>query len=124
MTILAIAFGGAIGSVLRYLVGGAVQRQTHATFPYGTLVVNVLGCFLVGILLQRFMNTEPSSNVRALLVVGFCGGFTTFSAFSGETVGLLTGGANTKALLYVIASISLSLFATAIGIIVTRAVGR
>jgi CrcB protein len=124
MTILAIALGGAIGSVLRYLVGGTVQRETHASFPYGTLVVNVLGCFLVGILLQRFMNAEPSSNVRALLVVGFCGGFTTFSAFSGEAIGLLTGGANVKALLYVVASVSLSLFATAIGIIVTRAAGR
>ena len=124
MIILAVAFGGAVGSVLRFVIGGTVQRRMHSGFPFGTLAVNILGCFLMGILLQRFMNAEPSSNLRALLVIGFCGGFTTFSAFSSETIGLLAGGANTKALLYVIASISLSLFATAIGLIITRVLTR
>ncbi len=56
MTILAIALGGAGGAVLRYLLGGIVQRTTHSGFPYGTLTVNIIGCLIVGTLVQHFMN--------------------------------------------------------------------
>lgn len=124
MTILAIAIGGALGSVLRYLLSGAVQRATAAGFPYGTLAVNVLGCLIVGILVQRFTSAEPSSAARGLLVVGFCGGFTTFSAFSTETVGLVNGGEYARALLYVFLSVALCLLATVTGLILTRAFAR
>lgn len=124
MTLLAIAAGGALGSVLRYLLGGAVQRAAAAGFPFGTLAVNVVGCLIIGVLLQRFTNIEPSSPVRGLLIVGFCGGFTTFSAFSTETVGLVNGGEYARALLYVFLSVALCLLATATGLIVTRAFAR
>ena len=124
MTILAIALGGACGSVLRYLLGGSVQRAMHAGFPYGTLSVNVVGCLMIGILVQHFMNLEPVPTVRGLLVVGFCGGFTTFSAFSNEAIGLLYGGAYLKAALYVSSSVILCLGATAAGIALTRTLAR
>jgi CrcB protein len=124
MTILAIAVGGAFGSVLRYLVGGAVQRSTHAGFPYGTLAVNIIGCLVIGMLIQHFMNAEPASVVRGFLVVGFCGGFTTFSAFSMETIGLVYSGSFLRASAYVLASVVLSLSATAAGITLVRTMSR
>ena len=124
MTVLAIAIGGALGSILRYLIGGAVQRVAHAGFPYGTLVVNVAGCLLIGVLIQYFMNAEPPSSVRGFLVVGFCGGFTTFSAFSMETIGLVYSGSYLRASVYVLASVVLCLTATATGMTLTRTITR
>lgn len=124
MTILAIALGGAAGSVLRYLLGGAVQRAAAAGFPYGTLVVNIAGCVAIGALVQVFLNADPSPAMRGLLIVGFCGGFTTFSAFSIETVGLLNGGEHARALLYVCSSVALCLAATATGLSLSRALFR
>lgn len=124
MTLLFIAVGGALGSVLRYLIGGAVQRLAHAGFPFGTLAVNIMGCFLIGILLRTFMNVEPPSSLRGLLVVGFCGGFTTFSAFTSETVGLIEGGSYLRAVTYVGLSVVLCLAATTAGFGLVRAVSR
>src|SRR3982750_4833608 len=92
MILLLIALGGAAGSVLRYLVGGRVQHFATHGFPLGTLSVNVIGCLLIGILARLFLNMQTSGEWRALLMVGFCGGFTTFSTFSFETVGLIEGG--------------------------------
>ena len=111
-----IAFGGAAGSVLRYVVGGVTQRAGGMAFPLGTLVVNVTGCFLIGVFAQHYMNTQTNPEMRAMLVTGFCGGYTTFSAFSIETVGLLQGGEYQKAALYTVTSVVLSLAATFAGI--------
>ena len=111
-----IAFGGAAGSVFRYLVGGVAQRTGAMAFPLGTLVVNVTGCFLIGVFAQHYMNTQTHPVMRAMLVTGFCGGYTTFSAFSIETVGLLQGGEYQKAALYTVTSVALSLAATFAGI--------
>jgi CrcB protein len=117
-----IAFGGAAGSVLRYVLGGAVQRGAALSFPAGTLAVNVAGCFVIGILTQHFMNMQSAPPaVRAALVTGFCGGFTTFSAFSIETVALIQGGEYAKAATYVAMSIALSVGATMSGIAAARA---
>lgn len=114
-TILAIAAGGAVGSVLRYLLGRVVQGAAHVTFPIGTLLVNVAGCLIVGGLSRYFLNNEVHPVLRSALVVGFCGGFTTFSTFSLETVGLLTGGAIVKAFVYAGMTLALCLTATAAG---------
>lgn len=111
-----IAVGGAAGSVLRYAVGGVAQRAGGAAFPLGTLVVNMTGCFLIGVLVQHYMNTQTQPEMRAMLVTGFCGGYTTFSAFSIETVGLIQGGEYQKAALYTVTSLLLSLAATFAGI--------
>jgi CrcB protein len=119
-TVIAIGAGGALGSVLRYLLGRLVQGGVHTAFPVGTLTVNVLGCVLVGVLSRYFLNNEVHAVLKSALIVGFCGGFTTFSAFSLEAVGLLSGGAAGKAFLYVTTSIVLCLAGTAIGFFAYR----
>ena len=117
-----IAIGGAAGSVSRYLLGGIVQRASAAAFPVGTLVVNVIGCFLIGVLVQHYMHMQTSPIMRAALITGFCGGLTTFSAFGIETVGLIEGGAYEKAAAYIVMSMSLSILATFGGMAASKAV--
>jgi CrcB protein len=116
-----IFLGGGVGSILRYLIGGLVQRSAHAGFPAGTLAVNVIGCFLIGVLAQHYMNVQAHPNMRAALITGFCGGFTTFSAFSLETVGLLRGGEYAKTAAYVVLSVSVSILATISGMAAAKA---
>ena len=120
MILLLIAVGGAVGSVSRYGLGVVVQKSAHAAFPIGTLTVNVLGSLLVGVLAKYFMLTQTQPDLRAMLIVGFCGGFTTFSAFSLETVALVQGGEWGKAAAYVGASTVLCLAATAVGFTLAR----
>lgn len=120
MIYLLIALGGAVGSLVRYLLGGAVQRMSPSGFPIGTLFVNVSGCFIIGILVRQFMNMQLSPELRALLIVGFCGGFTTFSTFSAETLGLIEGGEYGRASGYVILSVGLCLAATLAGMTTMR----
>lgn len=122
MIYLLIALGGAVGSLLRYLVGQAVQRTSATGFPIGTMFVNVSGCFLIGILVRQFMNMQLTPELRALLIVGFCGGFTTFSTFSAETIGLIEGGEYGRASAYVILSVGLCLVATVAGMTAMRMV--
>ena len=120
MIYLLIALGGAAGSLLRYLVGGAVQRMSDSGFPVGTMVVNVSGCFIIGVLVRQFLNMQLSPELRALLIVGFCGGFTTFSTFSAETLGLIEGGEYGRAAGYVALSVTLCLAATLAGMTTMR----
>ena len=120
MILAIIALGGAAGSVLRYLVGGRVQHFAPHGFPLGTLFVNVAGCFLAGILIRQFMNIQTHNYLRALMVVGFCGGFTTFSTFSMETVGLIEGGEYPRAIGYATLSLFLCLTATLTGMSVMQ----
>jgi CrcB protein len=120
MIYLLIALGGAAGSLLRYLIGGAVQRMSAGGFPIGTMFVNVSGCFLIGILVRQFLSMQLSPELRALLIVGFCGGFTTFSTFSAETLGLIEGGEYGRATGYVILSVALCLAATFTGMTAMR----
>ncbi len=124
MTLLWIALGGALGSVMRYLAGGAVQRFSTRGFPVGTMAVNVIGCLLVGILMQRFLNTQAHPEARSFLIVGFCGGFTTFSTFSSETIGLMLGGEMERATIYVVLTVTLCLLATWAGMNAARVLVR
>ncbi|HJQ53131.1 MAG TPA: fluoride efflux transporter CrcB [Gemmatimonadaceae bacterium] len=123
MIYLLIAVGGAAGSVLRYVVGRAVQGSSASGFPIGTMVVNITGCFLIGVLVRQLMNVQTSPEIRALLVVGFCGGFTTFSTFSAETIGLIEGGEYGRAATYVILSVALCLGATFAGMATMQLMG-
>ena len=123
MIYVLIALGGAGGSVLRYLLGGVVQRSSGTGFPIGTMVVNVSGCFLIGILVRQFLNMQLSNDLRALLIVGFCGGFTTFSTFSAETLALIEGGEYARATTYVFLSVILCLLATLTGMTAIQLVG-
>jgi len=95
MKTLALVFlGGGIGASLRHLLGGAAQALSRsATFPWGTFAVNVTGCFAIGLLAQLAESRGvPSGQGRTFLFVGVLGGYTTFSAFGNETIGLLRGG--------------------------------
>ena len=118
MILFLIALGGAAGSVLRYLLGGRVQHFAPHGFPVGTFAVNVLGCLFIGVLARVFLNMQTAGQWRALLMVGFCGGFTTFSTFSIETVGLIEGGEYTRALTYIAGSVLLCIMATFVGLAV------
>ncbi len=111
-----IALGSALGGVLRYLLGGAIQRAAGPGFPVGTMIVNLSGSFLLGFLL-RYATHPPSltPEVRAFLTVGICGGYTTFSTFSAETVTLMQDGQWAKAITYALGSVVLALAATAAG---------
>jgi CrcB protein len=116
-----IAVGSAIGGVSRYLVGGLSQRLAGGTFPIGTLFINVTGSFLLGFILRYGIETTTlTPEVRALLTVGVCGGYTTFSTFSYETVALTEDGQWTRAALYVALSVGLSLVATFVGLVAAR----
>ncbi len=116
-----IAIGSAVGGVSRYLVGGAVQRLTAGTFPVGTLLVNVTGSFLLGAILRYGVDTPTlTPELRAFLTLGFCGGYTTFSTFSYETVALLEDGEWTRAAVYAGLSVGLSILATFLGFIAAR----
>lgn len=118
MTRLAlVAFGGAAGSALRYLVASQVQVLARFTgLPYGTLAVNVLGCFAIGLLAQlgeaRGVFTPEA---RLLVFTGVLGGFTTFSAFGNEAFDLLRGGSAPAGIAYVAAHLVLGLGAVAAG---------
>ena len=120
MIILLIALGGAAGSVARYLMGRAVQGALHLEFPIGTLAVNVVGCLAIGILAKFFLHSQTELPLRAALMIGFCGGFTTFSSFSLETLGLMQGGEWGKAAAYVVLSAAVCVGATAAGFALGR----
>jgi fluoride exporter len=101
--LLLIAVGGAVGSVGRYLLSGFANRISNAIhFPVGTLTVNLIGSFIIGLLWGWFEHNDFSSPMRSLLFVGILGGFTTFSAFSLETLILFRDGHIKIALLNVI----------------------
>ncbi|MDX1442698.1 MAG: fluoride efflux transporter CrcB [Gammaproteobacteria bacterium] len=119
--LLAIAAGGALGSVLRYGLGGAVTRIAGGGFPWGTLVVNALGSFAFGLLAYWLAERVPAeSALRAFLLVGLLGAFTTFSTFSFETLGLLQQGEATKALANMLVSVLLCVALTWTGFMLAR----
>jgi CrcB protein len=112
-----VGLGSALGGMARYLLGGAIQRLVASTFPLGTLIVNATGSFLLGFILRFSLDTTAiTPEVRAFLTIGFCGGYTTFSTFSWETVRLLEDGDYSRASLYLALSFGLSLGGTVLGI--------
>lgn len=119
--ILAIAAGGAFGSVLRHLAGKGALALMGTSFPYGTLFVNIAGSFVMGVLAACFAHIgNPSQEMRAFLTVGLLGGFTTFSAFSLDVVTLYERGEVFAAMLYIALSILLSLAAIFAGLFIVR----
>jgi fluoride exporter len=110
--------GGGAGSVARYAVTKLISDRWSTALPLGTLGVNVIGCFLIGIIyaaLQKY-STGNQIEIKLLLITGFCGGFTTFSTFAYENSQLWLQGSNFLALAYILGSLGLSLTATFIGI--------
>lgn len=108
-SIIAVGIGGFVGSIFRYLISHYINISTHSTFPFGTLTVNVVGSFLIGIIIAAALEGDLNKSMRLLLATGFCGGFTTFSSFSYEFFSLLQHEQTGYAFLYAIASFILGL---------------
>ncbi len=121
-----VGIGGFIGSVLRYAASGYVQQVTgSSTYSYGTIAVNVIGCFIIGFLSQLVESTGLlGPEARALLIPGFLGGFTTFSTFSNETLNLFRDGETPLAFANVAAHILLGLGAVWAGRALAAAIWR
>ena len=111
-----VALGGAAGSALRYIIASGIQARSAGTFPLGTLIVNISGSILLGLVLRYGLEAPAiSPEVRALLTTGVIGGYTTFSTFSYETAALIEEGDWRRAALYVGLSVVISLAGTFLG---------
>ena len=118
-----VALGSAVGGVARLLFTAFVQERIGGTFPIGTLLVNITGSFLLGFIIRYAIATPAiSPELRALLTTGFCGGYTTFSAYTFETAALVEEGQYQRAGLYVVLSVGLALIAMFAGFVVAREV--
>ena len=119
--ILLVGLGGGLGSMLRYLSQRFVSQNIMGHFPWGTFAVNITGCFLIGIFWGlAFKTFNTNEDWKLFLMVGLCGGFTTFSAFTLEGIGLLKDNKLLLFLLYVGGSVFIGLVATLIGMRLSR----
>ncbi len=119
-----VAAGGALGASLRHLVSAVSLRVWGPGFPWGTLIVNIAGCFAMGVLVEVLARRFNATNeLRLFLATGVLGGFTTFSAFSLDTAVLWERGASTAAMGYVAASVAGSILAVFAGLWLARSVG-
>ena len=115
-SVLAIAIGGALGALGRHYMNVFISMTAKVSFPVGILLVNVLGCFLMGVLIACFtLVWNPSQEIKLFLITGFLGAFTTFSAFSLDVMTLWSRGAVFEAMAYILASVVLSIMAVFLG---------
>lgn len=118
-TIIYIALGGALGSVLRYLTSLTLSK--YNAFPFGTFIANVLGCLLIGIFFGYFeRNSNLSQDLKFFLITGLCGGFTTFSTFSNENIQLIHSNQVGLAFIYTVLSIIVGFGMTFLGLYLTK----
>ena len=118
--VLLVFIGGGVGSVLRYLINNVVNN-TSGNFPLSTFLINVLGSLIIGIVLGLALkNDSLSSNQTLLLATGFCGGFTTFSAFAYENQVLLKSGDFTSFVLYTLSSVIIAILAVFLGLFLSK----
>lgn len=121
MTYIAVAFGGALGAMSRYWVYNAFLGWTENKFPYATLIINILGSFLIGIafvLITERVQIGPEW--RGIITVGFLGAFTTFSTFSMDTLGLVEQGQYGAALVYILSSVVVCIVVAWLGLSIAR----
>lgn len=113
---LSIAIGGALGCISRYFLASFIQQRAGADFPFGTLVINITGSFILGVLMRYALQSGAiSPETRAFLTTGFCGGYTTFSTYSYETALLIEDHEYARAGLYIGASVGIALLGTFLG---------
>jgi len=117
--VLYIFLGGGLGSVLRFLISNYTQKVWNInSFPMGTFLVNVTGCFLIGVFTAYFLKVDNA--LKFLLITGFCGGFTTFSTFSAENYSLWQSGNYGVLGIYIILSVAAGLIAVYLGLQMAR----
>jgi CrcB protein len=117
MLLIYLALGGALGTVLRYALGGWVHSWAGVAFPWGTLVVNVVGSFVLGVTMRASQSLLLAPELRAFIAIGLCGAFTTFSTYSYEAFVLVQKGEWTKAGLYALGSLVIGVLAVAAGFV-------
>ena len=115
MKYLLVMLGGGFGSLARYLAGAAITSRFASLFPLGTMIINITGSFLIGLLMTLLTERLPHPNWRLLLVVGFLGGYTTFSSFEWETFSAVRGGGLWMGLINVVGSVALGYTAVWLG---------
>lgn len=118
---LLVFIGGGLGSILRYWIGVLLPSSTN-TFPYATFIVNIIGSLCIGVLFSYFSKYSIQSNKELILITGFCGGFTTFSAFSKECFLLIHQQMWITLISYILLSVALSIAFVALGYQITRTV--
>ena len=118
--LLLVAIGGALGSVLRYLTSLFVAHYFSGKFPLATFIINFTGCFLIGVFLHFSLRADEK--LKYLFVIGFCGGFTTFSTFANENLQLIYNGNAILALTYTLASVILGILAVWLGMVVMKSI--
>ncbi|MBC7524734.1 MAG: fluoride efflux transporter CrcB [Flavobacterium sp.] len=120
-TIFYIAFGGALGSILRYLTSVLVSKFWSNHFPLATFITNILGCFLIGFLIGILEKNEMANgNLKWFLITGFCGGFTTFSTFGYENTVLFQANNSILAFAYIALSVVLGIFSVWFGLFISK----
>ena len=119
-----VFLGAGFGANLRFWLGAAIQERVGPSFPWGTFTINVTGSLVIGLVMGLLLNTTAAPWWRLLIVVGFLGGYTTFSSFSYETIGLLQVKAYLPALGYIVGSCFVSFVGTWIGLSCARAITR
>ncbi|HEY0656721.1 MAG TPA: fluoride efflux transporter CrcB [Chryseosolibacter sp.] len=119
--ILLVGVGGFVGSIARYVSSVSIDQKLNSTFPYGTFTVNLLGAFLLGLIYGwASQNSTDASNTKLFLITGFCGGFTTFSAFAFENFNLLANRMTATSLLYSLSTLILGVILVWVGIRITQ----
>jgi CrcB protein len=116
MLLLIVGLGGALGAMARFGLGGWVQGFVDTTFPLGTMMVNILGSFLLGLSLYLLESTSLTTEVRSFVTIGFLGAFTTFSTFSYESLVLFQGGEWSRGAVYMGGSLVLGLVGVSVGL--------
>lgn len=115
-----IGLGGGLGSILRYFIGFWMQKSMTNGLLYATFGVNVIGSLLIGVLMGYIAKTNGTTDLKFLMVIGFCGGFTTFSSFAYENYTLFQSGNISSSILYTLASVVLCILAVWLGIVLAQ----
>jgi CrcB protein len=118
--LILVGLGGGLGSIFRYLTSVLTAKYYTQSFPLATFITNILGCFIIGILIGYFGQQEGNQNLKLLFVTGFCGGYTTFSTFAAENISLLQSNQYLTLIIYTLASVLIGFLAVALGLMCSK----